>query len=147
VELRTNMLADDGILIDMGTCYYKQIYIQSPQAAAAVATFKNIFSQEKADNQAPHVFEGIQKYRHYDEIDVTITVTPDSFKSQQKVEEKILHEYSLSDLIRWVSHNDKITLVFKSWFKTEDNVILASQQSKEIITYIEQLCNKLAKKK
>jgi len=99
----------------------------------------------------PLIFEGIQKYRRYDELDVTINFSTVGVKcwlskGPDDIEKSFLYDIPIGDLLHWSANNNKFVLTYKYWL-SEKWIILVTNQAHEIVNSINAIFNKLTTQK
>jgi len=146
-ELQKSIFSNSTILIDMGCYYYKNISITSPQAEEAVKIIHSIF-QRKSNNSPSSVdeekvFEVIQRYRVYEEINVQLDISANEMKMwkipsvEENQQKTLLKEYPLSQLDSWSTHgSDKLLLNFSDLLLTT-SLIIVSNDPRAIISAVE----------
>jgi len=153
VEQKRNILEFDSIIIDLGSWYYKQINVMSPKASEAIACFQKVFSEDKEAVGDFKVFEGIQRYKYYEDVDVKLELSENSFEcwrifpnapGTEDDNKELRHRFIFKELLRWSATNDKLLLTFNDWID-ETTVVITTTQPEKIIDSINQIFNKLLK--
>jgi len=159
VMLKKNLFEDDAIFLDMGHWYYKSIHIRSPDAQEAVQLISDIFKCLSEPDKEPllhigqyRVFDGIQRFKYYEDVDIRIDLSEKSFKcwrifpnvpGEEDEYKDLLYDFPFKSISKWrTTLQDKLVLTFIDWLG-ERTIILTVTDAQSIIETINKICNRL----
>jgi len=97
------------------------------------------------------VYEGVQRFKYYEDIDVRIDISEKSFQcwrifpnvpTDEDENKDLIHEFPFNTLSRWRTTGDKLIITFYDWVG-DRSIILTTPESQPIVDTINQILSKI----